>query len=128
MKNWQEQCAEILDYIESFFPDVRHEIKFRKDAREGVWIFTVEAIRTDWGPHYGAKVDQPYLRWLQIRGEDVERLPGEMMERVRQRILEWQQEGLEKVRKKALELEEVKNEMQKRLDASIGLDKIAEEI
>lgn len=123
MKSWQEQCAEVIEYLEDHFPEVQYKINFRKDPKYG-WSFIVESERKDGGPYHGTKLN---LNWIQVVADNVESLPQKMLDKARERIMEWQKEGLDKVRLQAEELEKAKNELQKRFNANNILDKLAKE-
>jgi len=110
--NWQEQCAEIISFLEGIFPETTYRIVFKKQKDN--WAFHVESVRSDGGSHHGAAVS-----WISVDSEKVEALPSLLLLKAQKRVNEWQQEGLEVVRKQALELEKAKNELDKRLNAHI---------
>ena len=105
---WQDKCVAVIDYLQSHFPDVEYRIVFRKSKDQ--WIYIVESVRNDKGIHTGSAVT-----WLQVTDADIEQLPIKMLEKCQQRVLEWQKEGLDKVRQQAEELEKARNELDKRL-------------
>lgn len=118
MKTWQERCQDVIEFLESYFPEVQYRITFRKDKVQG-WIFIVESVRNDKGPHQFAATD-----WIQVNSDDVEQLPDKMLVKARERIMEWQKDGLNKVREQAQELEKARNELEKRLNANAILAKL----
>lgn len=117
MKPWQEQCAEIMLLLEETFPEVQYRITFRKEKNE--WSFIVEQVRNDKGPHTGAA-----FFWLQVKSENVEKLPGLMLAKAKERIHEWQKEGLDKVKKQMDELTKVRDELDKRLAVTVSVEKL----
>jgi hypothetical protein len=124
MKSWQEQCAEIISFLEDIFKETKYRIVFRKyetDQKEDEWLFFVESIRGDGGRHDGTAIT-----WVSVGGKNIEELPGLLLLKAQQRVNEWQQEGLKEVEKKALELEKAKNELDKRLNTK--MDSLAKRV
>lgn len=121
MKPWQEQCADIISLLEQHFPEVKYQIVFRKEKTE--WLFTVEQTRNDKGPHHGAA-----FFWLQVKSEEVEKLPTLMLAKAKERIHQWQTEGLEAVRKQMEELTRVRDELDKRLFVTPAVEKLEMEV
>jgi len=119
--NWQDKCVAVIDYLESHFPEVQYRIVFRK-VKDG-WSYIVESVRNDKGVHTGTAVT-----WLQVTDADIERLPLMMLEKCKQRVLEWQKEGLDVVRKQAEELEKARNELDKRLSSNVLLAQLEKRI
>ena len=118
---WQDKCVAVIDYLESYFPEVQYRIVFRKVKDQ--WSYIVESVRNDKGIHTGAAIE-----WLQVTDTDIERLPVLMLEKAQVRIIEWQKEGLEQVRKQAQELEKVRNELDKRLASNALLAQLEKKV
>ena len=121
MMTWQDKCVAVIDYLESHFPEVQYRIVFRKEKEQ--WIFIVESVRNDKGIHTGTAIS-----WLQVTDADIERLPLLMLEKAKARVLEWQKDGLDRVRKQAVELEKTRNELDKRLAANTLLAQLEKRI
>ena len=110
--NWQEQCADIIKFLEGIFPETTYRIVFKKQKDN--WAFNVESVRKDGGSHHGAAIS-----WISVDGDKVEALPSLLLLKAQKRVNEWQIEGLEEVRKQAANLEKAKNELDKRLNSNI---------
>lgn len=121
MKPWQEQCADIMSLLESHFSEVKYQIVFRKEKDE--WVFICETVRNDKGAHTGTA-----FFWLSVRDKDVEKLPGLLLEKAKERIHQWQSEGLEKVKKQMEELTRVRDELDKRLAVTVDVEKLELEV
>lgn len=63
-----------------------------------------------------------------VYGDDLERLPKKLMNKARQRILDYQKEQLDVVPKLAGDLQRARAELEKRLDASTNLEKLQQAV
>ena len=108
MRSWQEKCADIIDFLEGQFKEVKYRIYFGR--RDNEWSFTVESVRSDGGPHSGSAVN-----WLFIAGKDVESLPDQMLAKAYDAVLNWQKEGFAQVQKSLENWQKARAELDKRL-------------
>lgn len=117
--SWQEQCAEVINFMEGLFKDVKYRIVFRKANDE--WSFIVESIRNDGGKHHGDAIN-----WVSVSGKCVETLPELLLLKAQKEVNEWQALGLKEVQKHAVELEKAKIELDRRLN--IHLESLTKKI
>jgi len=108
MRSWQDRCADIIDFLEGHFKDVKYRIYFAR--RDKDWSFTVESVRSDGGSHTGTAVN-----WLFVAGSDIDSLPDQMLLKAHDAVLKWQQEGFEQVKKQLEHWQKARAELDKRL-------------
>jgi len=121
LKSWQEQCADIIEFLETYITETEYRITMRRTrvADRKMWRLVVESMRADHGTHHGT-----VSTWLTVDGDDLERLPEKLMDKARQRILDYQQDQLTVVTRLAGELQKARDELDKRLDAAANLEKL----
>lgn len=120
--SWQDRCAIVIELLERHFPEVRYQLTFRKDG--GVWNMYAEARRNDHGPHQGTT-----LTFVgPVHSNTPEALPMLLLEKSRERILSWQEDGMMKIQERAGELAEARAELDRRLGANVGLEVLAKQL
>lgn len=124
-KSWQEQCADIVEFLETYIPDTEYRIIMRRTriVERKIWRLIVESVRADHGPHHGTP-----STWMQVEGDDLERLPEKLMDKARQRIYDFQKEQLDIVQRLAGDLQRAREELDKRLNASSNLEKLQQAV
>lgn len=123
MLPWQKRCENVIDFLEHQFPEVVYRLIFnRLKMSEGKrhWQLIVEQVRADRGDHHGHGVD-----WLAVSDEDFDALPEKLLDRAKQRVLEYQKEALADLQKKAKELRDAEEELQKRIGLVSQLENFA---
>lgn len=117
MRSWQDQCADIIDFLEHYIKDTKFKISFGR--RKDEWTFWVEKIRSDGGPHDGTGVS-----WLYVSSDNVDNLPEKMRTKAEDALLKWQQECFDLVADKFEQWQKARSELDKRLDATKDFERL----
>jgi hypothetical protein len=112
--SWYEKCANIIKFMEEHF-DFLYRIVLKFD--KGKYYLSVEKVRNDKGTHQGSVVI-----WFNVSGEDFDSLPDKLLDKAKLEVFNWQKDALDKVQRIAKELQEAKQELEKRLKVGEGLN------
>lgn len=107
--SWQDRCVAIMDFLKTFNPEVDYNITFKKHKDE--WQFSLNVLRNDKGQHSGSP-----LWYVSVTSKDVEVLPDLLLDKVKQKLIEWQQDGMNKVIEQQKELQKAREELDKRMN------------
>lgn len=121
MQSWQDKCADIIDFLESHFKEVKYKIYFGRKNDE--WTFWVEKVRSDGGTHDGSAVI-----WLFVAGKDIDELPDKMLAKAEDAVLTWQKEGFEQVKKQLENWQKTRAELDKRLHVNEEFEKLNQKV
>lgn len=117
MRSWQDRAADVINFLESYFKDIKYRMYFgRKDDE---WACIVEKVRSDGGSHDGTA-----SFWLHVSGHDVDKLPDEMLKKAEDAVLAWQKEGFAQVQKQLEHWQHARAELDKRLKVNEEFERL----